>query len=73
MVDVLISGLSDPCVRSKPLNHDVTLILEKAVNIARTQEAAIKKQSNCSYLTFDPLRHGPHAGQTCETRLPGQG
>ena len=73
MVDVLISGLNDPCVQSKLLYHDVTLILEKAVNIAGTQEATSKKQSNCSYLTFDALRRGPHAGQTYKTGLPGQG
>ena len=38
-VDALIFGSNNPRVQSKLLEHDDTLTLNKAINIARTQEA----------------------------------
>lgn len=40
IIDALIFGSNIPCVQSKLLEYDGTLTLDKAINIARTQEAA---------------------------------
>jgi len=39
IIDALIFGSNNPRVQSKLLEHDETLTLDKAINIARTQEA----------------------------------
>jgi len=39
IIDALIFGSNNPRVQSELLEHDDTLTLDKAINIARTQEA----------------------------------
>ena len=51
IIDALIFGSSNPRVQSKLLKQDATLILERAIDIVRTQEAT-------SDQLLDFMRHG---------------
>ena len=43
IIDALIFGSSDPRVQAKLLEHDASLTLTKAIDIARTAEAAVSQ------------------------------
>ena len=66
IIDALIFGSNKPRVQSKLLEHDDTLTLDKAGNIARTQEATNNQLQDIrgSQITaVDALKHGPYTGQ----------
>ena len=66
IIDALIFGSNNPRVQSKLLEHDETLTLDKAINIARTQEATSNQLQDIrgSQTTIvNALRQGPHTGQ----------
>ena len=60
------SFLKKVCMQSKLLEHDETLTLDKAINIARTQEAISNQLQDIrgsQTTTANALRQGPHTGQ----------
>ena len=66
IIDALIFGSNNPRVQSKRLEHDETLTPDKAINIARTQEATSNQLQDIrgSQTTMvNALRQGPHTGQ----------
>ena len=66
IIGALIFGSNNPHVQSKLLEHDDTLTLDKAVNIARTQEATNNQLQDIrgSQITaVDTLKHGPYTEQ----------
>ena len=59
-------GSNNPRVQSKLLKHDDTLTLEKAINIARPQEATNNQLQDIRGIqttTVNALRQGPHTRQ----------
>jgi len=66
IIDALIFGSNNPRVQSKLLEHDETLTLDKAINIARTQEATsnqLQEIRSSQTTMVNALRQGPHMGQ----------
>ena len=66
IIDALIFGSNKPRVRSKPLEHDDTLTLDKAINVARTQEATnnqLQDIRGSQVTAVDALKYGPYTGQ----------
>ena len=66
IVDALIFGSNKPRVQSKLLEHDNTLTLDKAINIARIQEATSNQLQDIRGIqttTVNALRQDPHTRQ----------
>ena len=66
IIDALIFGSANPRVQSKLLEHDDIMTLDKAVNIARTEEATSSQLQDIrgsQTTTVNALEQGPHTGQ----------
>ena len=66
IVDALIFGSNNPRVQSKLLEHDDNLTLDKAVNIAITQETTSNQLQDIRGIqttTVNALRQDPHTRQ----------
>ena len=66
IIDALTFGSNNSRVQWKLLEHDDTLTLDKAVNIARTQEATnnqLQDIRSSQITAVDALKHGPYTGQ----------
>ena len=66
IVDALIFGSNNPLVQSKFLEHDDTLTLDKAINIAITQKATSDQLQDIRGIqttTVNALRQDPHTKQ----------
>ena len=66
VIDAPVFESNNPRVQSKLLEHDDTLTLDKAINIARTQEATsnqLQDIGGSQTTTVNALRQGPHSRQ----------
>ena len=66
IIDALILGSNNPHVQSKLLELDDTLTLDKAVNVARTEEATnnqLQDIRGSQVTAVDALKYGPCTGQ----------
>ena len=66
IIDALIFGSNNPHVQSKLLEHDDTLTLDEAINVARTQEATnnqLQDFRGSQVTAVDALNYGPYTGQ----------
>ena len=75
IIDALIFGSSNKCVQSKLLEHDDSLTLDKAIDIARTQEATKHQLQDITGNTtsqIHALRHGTTSAQNPAHKTPGQ-
>ena len=63
IIDAIIFESNNPCVQSKLLEHDDTLMLDKAIKVARTQEAKNNQLHDIrgsQVATVDALKYGPY-------------
>ena len=75
IIDALIFGSSNKRVQSKLLEHDDSLTLDKAIDIARTQEATKHQLQDITGNTtsqIHALRHGTTSAQNPAHKTPGQ-